>query len=202
MVAQRGSTMTGWIRSARDHARHVAEREERAYQPGEGRSLAPYAGAIAAYGGSVGLVAAAGALSGASLPGTVSPWDVTLLGVATHKLSRLIAKDTVTAPIRAPFTRLNGPQAPGELSEEVRGSGRRHVIGELLTCPFCLAQWVATGFAMGLVFAPRATRLAAATFTAVAISDVLQNVYAISQQLADRPTESGAERGNVRSAGG
>jgi hypothetical protein len=109
---------------------------------------------------------------------------VTLIGVATHKLSRLVAKDTVTAPLRAPFTEFHGSQGEGELAEEVRGRGPRHMVGELLTCPFCLAQWVATGFAAGLVFAPRATRLVAATFTAVATSDMLQNVYALLQQKA------------------
>jgi hypothetical protein len=28
-------------------------------------------------------------------------------------------------------------------------------MGELLTCPFCLGQWVATGLIFGLVLAPR-----------------------------------------------
>jgi hypothetical protein len=106
--------------------------------------------------------------------------------VATHKLSRLIAKDTVTAPLRAPFTRFEGPQGQGELHEEVRGHGARHTLGELLTCPFCLAQWVATAFAAGLVFAPRPTRLVASTFATVAISDALQNVYAFLQKKAEQ----------------
>ncbi len=54
----------------------------------------------------------------------------------------------------------------------------RNTIGELLSCPFCIAQWVATGYAVGLVFAPRATRLAGAAMTAVAASDWLQLAYA------------------------
>jgi hypothetical protein len=58
-------------------------------------------------------------------------------------------------------------------------------VGELITCPFCLAQWVATAFTAGLVFAPRATRLVAGTFSTVAISDALQNVYAFLQRKAE-----------------
>jgi hypothetical protein len=182
MTAQRTGTVPKKMRSAWRHARHVAHREARAYGPGEGRSLAPYAGALVTYGGSVGLIVAAGAAAGVRLPRTVPAWDVALLGVATHKLSRLVAKDTVTAPLRAPFTELRGSSGAGELTEEVRDDGTRHMLGELLTCPFCLAQWIATGFTAGLVFAPRVTRLVATTFTVVAVSDMLQNVYALLQQ--------------------
>jgi hypothetical protein len=176
--------VTDRVRSTLGRARHLAHQEAEAYRHGSNRPLAPYLGTIATYGASVAVLAAAGAVGGARLPDTVSPWDVTLVGVATHKLSRLVAKDTVTAPLRAPFTEFQGAQGEAELAEEVRGSGPRHAVGELVSCPFCLAQWVATGFTAGLVFAPRATRLVAATFTAVAASDMLQNLYAVLQQKA------------------
>ncbi|MFD7922153.1 DUF1360 domain-containing protein [Streptomyces sp. NPDC059740] len=45
-----------------------------------------------------------------------------LLAAATHKLSRLVAKDPITSPLRAPFTRYQGTSAPSELAEEVRGA--------------------------------------------------------------------------------
>lgn len=67
-------------------------------------------------------------------------------------------------------------RAMEERSEALR-LGDEHDVGELVTCPFCLAHWVATGFMAGMVFAPRATRLTAATFTAVAASDFLQGAY-------------------------
>ena len=108
-----------------------------------------------------------------------------LVACATHKLSRLIAKDAVTSPIRAPFTQFAGPSGDAELAEEVRGDGVKHAVGELITCPFCLAQWIASGFVFGLIFAPRATRLAAATMTAVAGSDFLQLTYAWGQRKAE-----------------
>src|SRR5437588_806235 len=102
---------------------------------------------------------------------------VLLMGGATHKGSRLLAKDAVTSPLRAPFTRYAGPSGDAELGEEVRGTGVQHSVGELVSCPFCLSIWVATGFAAGQVFAPRLTRLVAATFTAVTVADVLQLCY-------------------------
>ena len=81
--------------------------------------------------------------------------------------------------MRAPFTRYAGSAGDGELNEEVRdeGSSVRHGIGELLSCPFCLAVWVATGLTGGLVVAPRLTRLGATVLTATAVSDFLQLGY-------------------------
>jgi hypothetical protein len=66
----------------------------------------------------------------------------------------------------------------------VRGSGPRKALGELLTCPFCVGQWVATSFVLGLVLAPRATRLVASTFTAVAAADFLQLAYTAAEDRA------------------
>lgn len=114
------------------------------------------------------------------------PWgDLVVTTVATHRLSRLLAKDTVTAPLRAPFTRFEGVSGPAELHEEVRGTGPRKALGELITCPFCLAQWVATVFAFGFLVAPRVTRVIAGVFSAVAGADFLQFAYASAQQKVE-----------------
>jgi len=111
------------------------------------------------------------------LPEGISLGDLALIGVATHKTSRALAKDRVTAPLRAPFTEHEGRGGPGELEESPRGSGFRHAVGELLVCPYCLDQWLATGFAVGLVTAPRVTRFVAGIMASVAISDFLQIAY-------------------------
>jgi hypothetical protein len=55
----------------------------------------------------------------------------------------------------------------------------------LLTCPFCLDVWVTTAFVIGLVFAPRLTRLVSGSFTALAGADFLQLAYAWAQQAAE-----------------
>lgn len=119
------------------------------------------------------------------LPERVGLADLALVTVATHKLSRLLAKDPVTSPLRAPFTRFAGTSGPAELQEKVRGSGFRRAVGALVTCPFCLAVWVATGFGFSLLFAPKATRFAASILTAVAGADVLHLAYGALEQKAE-----------------
>lgn len=162
----------------------AAEHEQAAYSHGERRPLGGYVKAMTSYaGGVVGLVAAI-RLSGRPVPGTVSGWDVALVTGATHKLSRLLAKDSVTSPLRAPFTSYQGASGDAELQEQVRGDGDRHAVGELITCPFCLGLWVSTAFIGGLVLAPGPTRLVAAGLTALAGSDFLQLAYAHLQQAA------------------
>lgn len=115
--------------------------------------------------------------AGRELPERPSGADVALVGVASHKLSRLISKDKVTAPMRAPFTELEGPGGPSELEERARGTGLRRAIGELLICPYCLGLWVVAAFSLGLLFAPRLTRFVASVFTALTVSDFFQIAY-------------------------
>lgn len=133
--------------------------------------LGAYAAAMAAF-----LVAVW--RSGRRLPERLSWYDLILTTFATHKIARLLAKDPVTRPLRSPFTRVVGTSGAAELAEEARGRGLRKAVGELLTCPFCLGQWVATALAFGVVLAPRTTRLVAGIFTAKAGADFLQFAYA------------------------
>jgi hypothetical protein len=113
---------------------------------------------MAAYGTMVGALAGMARLTGRDVPDRVPVTDVALGALAIEKLSRLLAKDPVTSPLRAPFTVYQGTSGPAELDEEVRGKGVQKAVGELITCPFCTSVWVATGFAAGLVYLPRTTR--------------------------------------------
>jgi hypothetical protein len=158
--------------------RRWARTQEREYTDGEERPLAGDLGAMGVYLGLVSAAAAAVRASNRTLPERIPVGDAFLLTVATFRLARRIAKDPVTSPLRAPFTRFQGASGHAEIAEEVREHGGvKHAVGELLTCPFCLAQWVGTGFVFGYVTAPKATRLAALTMTMVAGSDVLQFAY-------------------------
>lgn len=113
---------------------------------------------------------------------TIGLGDFLLLATASHKLSRTITKEKVTAPLRAPFTELQGPGAPAEFEESARGSGIRRMIGELLVCPYCLVQWVATGFFGAFAFFPRMTRFVAQIFAAVTVADFLHILYKGSEE--------------------
>ena len=165
----------------------AVRREDAAYRVGNERPLGGYLALLSTYAGAVGVGGVAAHRRG--LPESVSWSDVALISVATHKLSRILAKDPVTSPFRAPFTRFQGPAGEGEINEEVRATGGQHAVGELLTCPFCLGQWVATAFVFGLVLSPRATRLAATVFTALTASDFLQLAYAAATDKVDGPPE-------------
>ena len=111
------------------------------------------------------------------LPAQIEVKDIALLGMATHKLSLVVAKDAVTMPLRAPFTELREKQSPKSVDEEPRGEGLRRSIGELITCQFCVGMWLASFFTYGLVLAPRVTRLIATIFAVVTLSDHLHQTY-------------------------
>ena len=158
--------------------RRWAQAQKQAYTHGEDRPLGGLLGAMGVYGAVVGGAAAAVRASGRTLPDRIPFGDAALLTIATFRTARTLAKDPVASPLRAPFTVFRGTSGEAEVAEEVREHGGvKHAMGELLTCPFCLAQWVGTAFVFGYATAPRATRLAALTMTTVAGSDVLQFVY-------------------------
>lgn len=180
--------MTALLDHLREHARAV--RTE--YSHGEHRPLGGYAGTLAVYTASAGLSALLYRLAGRRLPDRLRPGDLALAAVATGKMARLLAKDPVTSPLRAPFTRYEGQSAPAELAEEVRGVGARKTVGELLTCPFCNGQWVASGFVAGLLVAPRPTRALAGLFAVAAGADLYQHLYALVEQLSENPPTGGS----------
>jgi hypothetical protein len=159
--------------------------EKKAYAGSEDRPLEGYVAAMATYGVFAAVVLMAAASRRADAPDRIPLVDIALTGVATHKLTRIISKDSVTSPLRAAFTRYREPGGPAEVMEDVRGTGVRHAVGELVTCPFCLSPWIATALTGGLVIAPRFTRAVTAVFSAVAVSDHLQLTYARQQQAAE-----------------
>ncbi len=163
-----------------------ARQVERCYAHWHDRPLGAFAALIGAYGA---VVAAGGAIvlgRRDALPERLDRGDLILLSVATHKVARLVAKDPVTSPLRAPFTTYEGTSGEAELAESVRGTGMRKAFGELVTCPFCVGQWVATGLAVGFVLAPAPTRWTCSVFTALTLADFLQLEYAAAQQGQQR----------------
>jgi hypothetical protein len=172
------------LADAKSRLTGLARSQKARYAEGEERPLGGYVGTMATYTAAVGALAAVTRLTRHDLPDGLSTKDVVLSAVATHKLSRVVTKDPVTSPLRAPFTAFRGVQAPSELSEEVRGEGAQKAIGELITCPFCVDLWVATALMAGFIYLPRATRLTVDTFATLAGADMLQFIYAWLQQNA------------------
>jgi hypothetical protein len=146
--------------------------------PREPAHVAGYVGALSAFSAGAAAMALLGRATGRSLPERFDVVDLVIGGVATHKFARLVSKDSVTTPIRMPFTRFKESAGSGEVSEEPRKGQPAHTIGELVTCPFCLAPWISAGYVAGLALSPRMARTWAAVFSIVGASDLLQHVYA------------------------
>ena len=156
---------------------------KREYAHGEDKPMGSHLILVVIYNALVAAFLAVRVRSGRGLPERIGAADVMLAGVATHKVSRVITKDRVTAPLRAPFTEFEGEGGPGEVEEKPRQvGGMRQAIGELLVCPFCIAQWIATAALAGFATVPRATRFICSIFAAVTISDFLQIVYKGSEE--------------------
>ena len=116
------------------------------------------------------------------LPKRFGLLDLALLGIATHKLSRIVAKDRITSILRAPFVNYIRSAGAGEVEEEPRGRGIQRGIGHLISCPYCVAPWCATALAFGLIFAPRVTRFFAGILASVATSDFLHRAYLATKE--------------------
>src|SRR3954452_3232016 len=88
--------------------RRWARTQKEEYTQGEPRPLGADLGAMGVYVGLVGAAAAAIRASGKELPTRIPLGDAVLLTLGTFRLARRIAKDSVTAPVRAPFTSYRG----------------------------------------------------------------------------------------------
>lgn len=163
----------------------VSDRVPGPRRPGRQRG---YAVTMVVYGSLLaGLVAVGRARRGrVEVPG---PVDVVVTGLATHKLARILTKEVVTTPVRAPFTELEGSGGPAELRERPTGEGWRRSVGELVSCPFCAGVWIATGLTATTVLAPRLGRCLSAGLASVAVADWLHLGHAVAQRRAegDRP---------------
>jgi hypothetical protein len=147
----------------------------------EQRPLAAYAGLAATYAGLFGGGLAAAVRRGHELPERMDPADIALYGVATHRLSRLLSREKVARFVRTPFTDVDEdePAPPAEMSEHPREArGIRRAMGELVTCTMCMDQWIAAGFVVGHVWAPRATRITASALAVKSVADVLHLAWA------------------------
>jgi hypothetical protein len=131
------------------------------------RPLPEYAAISGAFGAVLGvfLLAARG-----GLPERIGFGDVLRIGAASYKLGRLVAKDEVTSWVRAPVTR-------DEQATEPKPQGLERALGELVTCPYCVGVWIASGLSYALVLFPRQTRLVTTIFAGQAVADFLNAAF-------------------------
>jgi Protein of unknown function (DUF1360) len=129
----------------------------------EERPLAEYATLTSAFWGVFALFVL---VAGKRIPERMATGDLVRIALASYKMSRLLAKDEVTAFLRAPVTEDAEAQQP-------KKKGMAAAVGELVTCPYCLGLWFASGLAYSQVLAPKTSRFATAIFSAYALGDFL-----------------------------
>ncbi len=170
-----------------DRTQHPPSNPFAGYAEGSGEEipLGGYAALVGAY--TAGLMAALRAVDRRDCSGltAISTRDFVLLALATHKLARLVAKDTVTSPLRALFVTYVEPTGSAEVREEPRGTGLQRAVGELISCPLCLAPWIGGALAFSLILRPKTARLVTNTFAAVALSDFLQHAYVLAKEAIE-----------------
>ena len=104
-----------------------------------------------------------------------TPLDLAVLGLASFKASRTIARDEVTSFLREPFVEGEAHEG-GE--EPVETGDMRQAIGELVTCSRCVGTWVAAGLASAQIVAPRFGRILTWTLAGAGLNDWLQAGFA------------------------
>jgi hypothetical protein len=147
--------------------------------------LGGYAALASVFAGSAGAFALLARRRGVRLPQEVPPWDVALMGTATYKASRLLTRDKITSFVRAPFTRRAGDGEGSEVMDEPRGSGVRRAVGDLVSCPFCTAGWVAGALVCSYAVTPRLTRLVCGGLSALTVADWLQYAWTATQETTE-----------------
>jgi hypothetical protein len=100
-----------------------------------------------------------------------TPLDLVLLGLATFKASRTVARDDVTSFLREPF--VEGRAREGA-EDPVETGDLRQAVGELVTCSRCVGTWIAAGLAGTQIIAPQFGRLLTWTLATAGANDVLQ----------------------------
>jgi hypothetical protein len=110
--------------SNRDSGAGRAARKVEQHYCRDDAALRGYAPLLGAFAGSAAAATFAAWRTGRRLA-PLTPFELGCMGIATHKVSRLVAKDAVTSPLRAPFTRFEGPAGDAEVAERVTGTGSR-----------------------------------------------------------------------------
>ncbi|MHB1132163.1 MAG: DUF1360 domain-containing protein [Chloroflexota bacterium] len=108
------------------------------------------------------------------------PFDLVTLGLASYRTGRILAFERVAEPIRAPFTTTVPDESGFGETVVARGKGVQWSLGELLSCPICLATWVAAGLLYARDLIPRPTRIYVGV---MGLAGVAELVYGLSEAL-------------------
>jgi hypothetical protein len=118
---------------------------------------------------------------------SITPLDLTMLGLATLRISKTISEDEIAAVVRRPLIETESGQ------KRPRGDGLRWALGKLVLCPTCTGTWVAAFLGYGLHLFPRHTRPLLAIMSASGaeqFSDALLSLVYTDRDLLRRQEDN------------
>ncbi len=115
-----------------------------------------------------------------SVPIALSPWQWGAFCLATLRLGRMLAFERVAEPIRAALGAITVDD-----QTEPAGTGYRHALSELITCPLCSGTWAALGLQIGLRIDRPLFDLTIGLFAAVEVAEVLHEVIELICRISD-----------------
>lgn len=101
-----------------------------------------------------------------------SALSLAMLGLASHRIGRMVAFERVAEPLRDPFTATVPHESGADETVVARGRGGRWAIGELMSCPTCAATWGAMVLYLGLTFVPGPTRVLVHVLAAAGVAEL------------------------------
>ena len=88
---------------------------------------------------------------------SLSVFEFILLCLASFRLTRLIVFDTITTFIRKPFHEISEETNENGVVEtylNIKGTGLKFWIGELLSCYWCVAVWASIFLFFSYIYIP------------------------------------------------
>lgn len=134
------------------------------------------------------------------VPHAISLFDVTLLALATFRLTRLFVYDSITQFVRDLFLVVQPGVPDGELVREKPMHGPRRTLATLLGCPWCFSAWPALLLTWLYFYTPHAWFfiLVIALSGLGAVLQVAANLLGWSAEFKKR-TVTGAQGGGQHS---
>jgi len=115
--------------------------------------------------------------------------DFGMTAAAAHKIAQIVSKERVTMYLRSPFTWQKDEGKEGGRKEVPKEHGMQRAIGELLTCPYCLAPWISTALVAGHIFAPVPTRVVTTIFALTAAADWMTQLKSELKEVTEAKTK-------------
>jgi hypothetical protein len=104
--------------------------------------------------------------------------DWVLLVLATFRMSRLVAYDTVMQPYRSPVVEVvPHDSGAGDTTQAKHERGFKRAIGELIACPICNGTWISAGLVYGLCQVPTYTRTLMTVMSVAGAVEILQGAF-------------------------